>query len=144
MSNFRLVCCFHLSLQLINLRFLFPILCSFLHCVFCTTVFPHSNIISSQIRLLKLASLICSVFRSPSSLFHYHIVFLPLYSRSFQLLYFPLFDLPFSRRSLSLSVPTAGVCTLISKLQQNCWINTDQLGNVPKEQTTYRHAINKT
>jgi hypothetical protein len=40
-------------------------------------------------------------------------------------------------------VRTTGVYTLISKLQQNCWINTDQLGNVPKEQTVYRHVINK-
>jgi len=72
-----------------------------------------------------------------------HCVFSPLLS-FFQCLYFPLFDLPFSIHKLTLSVRTAGVCTLISKLQQNCWINTDQLGNVPKEQTVYRHVINKT
>jgi len=72
-----------------------------------------------------------------------HCAFSPLLP-FFQCLYFPLFDLPFSIHKLILSVPTAGVYTLISKLQQNCWINTDQLGNVPKEQTVYRHVINKT
>jgi hypothetical protein len=136
MSNFCFVFYF-------PLHFLFVIHSSFLRCVFCSAVFPHSNIRSSQIRLLKLASPIVLYF-----------VLLLLYSITtlcfspllpfFQWLYFPLFDLPFSIHKLILTVPTAGVCTLISKLQQNCWINTDQLGNVPKEQTVYRHVINKT
>jgi len=104
--------------------------------------FPLFNIRSSQIRLLKLASpivLYFSFFFTPLP----HCAFSPLFP-FFQSLYFPLFDLSFSIHKLVLSVPTAGFCTLISKLQQNCWINTDQLGNVPKEQTVYRHVINKT
>jgi hypothetical protein len=77
-----------------------------------------------------------------------------LYYRTlFSLLFFfpcsfsPSFSLTFSVFQLILhpgsSVRTTGIYTLISKLQQNCWINTDQLGNVPEEQTLYRHAINK-
>jgi hypothetical protein len=111
----------------------------------CTAVLPHSNIILFRIRLLKLASSVCFVFRSPSPSLHYHILLFSTYSCSpfsfsspirpyfiYQLILYP--------RSL---VRTTGVYTLISKLQQNCWINTDQLGNVPKEQTLYRHVINK-
>lgn len=125
------------------LHILFAIHSSFLRCVFCSAVFPNSNIRSSQIRLLKLASPIVLYF---VLLLLYSITtlcFFP-FTPVLWIPFFPLFDLPFSIHKLILSVPTAGFCTLISKLQQNCWINTDQLGNVPKEQTVYRHVINKT
>lgn len=115
---------------------------SFLDSLSCTAILPNSNIILFRFRLLKLASSLCFVFRPPSPLLHYHILF--SYSCSFS----PLFVLIFSIYQLILYpgslVRTTGVYAPISKLQPNCWINTDQLGNVPKEQTLYRHVINKT